>query len=713
MSKHFLLRLSFTCLLAANLSANEGMWTLDNLPLTQLKEQFDFTPSKEWLKKVQLSSVRLNDGGSGAFVSARGLLITNHHVALGQLQKLSTDEHDYVSKGFFARTESDEVACPDLELNVLISIEDVSSRVQDAINKKASADEKNSQRKAAISRIEEESFKKTGLRSDVIELYQGGQYHLYRYKKYKDVRLVAAPEFQAAFFGGDFDNFTYPRYALDFAFFRAYENGVAAQTPNFFSWSKNGADAGELVFVVGNPGSTRRGRIATQLEFERDNLLPVAIELLNKRRDSYLMYAAAGPEQERRAKKAIFSLANSLKAMGGMLKSLKESDIIKQQLAAESMLLKAVEEQDEHKQALKNAYKRIARIQKEKKSRLKEKYYVAIGDSRLYELAKGIVLYALETQKANQLRFEEYRDSALDSMKFRLLSPAPIYTDMEEFMLAEDLQQMHDELGGSQQFVKAALKGAEAPEVASRLVNGTKLADPQFRKSLIDGGLDAVKKSTDPMIQWFLEIEPLYRSLRNWHEQRIDIVESLEGAAIAQAKFAAYGKTTYPDATFSLRLSYGSVAGLELGTTLVAPKTNFFGLYGRSASFDNKAPFELSPLLAANESKVKMATPLNFVSTNDIVGGNSGSPVLNRQGQYVGLIFDGNIQSLGGTYAYSEEISRAVSVHSSAILEALRSVYDMPKLIDEITGVLPVMTHLMPPIKTNASGVPVNKKIKQ
>lgn len=679
------------------INADEGMWTLDKLPIEQLRERYHFSPTKEWVKKVKLSSVRLNDGGSGAFVSARGLVITNHHVALGQLQKLSTAKSDYVTSGFFARSETEEVQCPDLEINVLISTEDVTAKVSAALDKKATSQEQTAQRRAVLSKIEKESFDKTGLRSDVIEFYQGGQYQLYRYKKYKDVRLVAAPEFQAAFFGGDFDNFTYPRYTLDFAFFRVYENNQPAQTPHFFSWSKSGASEGELVFVAGHPGSTRRMNTVAQMEFDRDLALPALIELLNKRRDSYLMYAAGGVEQQRKAKKNIFSLANAIKALTGQLKGLQETEVVKQQKISESALLASLASDKKHRKAATSAFKTIAKLQEQKKTRLKERYYIALADSSLYELAKNIVLLSAEGLKANQARFEEYRDSSLDSMKFRLLSPAPIYTDLEEFMLAENLQQMLDELGHSHQFVKVALKGQDAQAVASRLVTGTKLGDLAFRKALIDGGPSAVAASTDPMIKWFKDVEAAYRDLRNWKEQHIDIVESLEGAVVAQAKFAAYGNEKYPDATFTLRLSYGSVEGYSLDTTLVAPKTTFFGLFNRSASFDNKAPFELSPQIAAAEKRIPMATPLNFVSTNDIVGGNSGSPVFNTNRQFVGLIFDGNIQSLVGTYAYIDQNARAVSVHSSAITESLRHVYDMPQLVDEIEGVPKV-----PPVTSEA-----------
>ena len=663
------------------LRADEGMWTFDNLPVKPLKERYGFAPTPQWIEHLQRASVRFNDGGSGAFVSQDGLILTNHHVALGQLQKMSTASKDYVKEGFFARAPAAEIKCPDLEVNVLVAMEDVTERVRGAVNQDAADKDQNDQRKAEISRIAKESTDKTGLRSDVVELYSGGEYWLYRYKKYTDMRLVMAPELQAAFYGGDPDNFTYPRYALDFAFFRVYENGKPVHPDHFLRWSQDGADEGELVFVTGHPGRTDRLMTVAQLEYERDFGLPLYLEVARKKRRDYYDYAALGAEQARRSKDRIFGVENAIKAVTGEYEGLLAPALMAAKRADEETLRSSPAAR-----AVAGSWDKIAAAQKKFGERRLLATYRRYDATKVAALAATIVRYAAETAKPNDKRWEEFRDSNLESLRFRLFSPAPMYADMEEFLLARSLQDALDKLGPQDEFVRAALGGRGPADAARGLVAGTKLFDPEERRKLVDGGPQAVAASRDPLIVWARGLDPVYRAQRKWYEDEIESVMTAEGDRIAKARFAAYGKSAYPDATFTLRLSYGKVAGYESGTTLVAPFTTFYGLYDRALGHAEKPPFDVAPRVKAARAKLNLATKLNFVTTNDIIGGNSGSPVVNAKGEYVGLIFDGNIPSLVGRYAYDETRNRAVAVHSSGILEALRAIYGMDALAAELTA---------------------------
>jgi hypothetical protein len=677
----------FTAAVAASVQADEGMWTLDNLPLQQLQERYGFTPPEGWVEHVQRACVRFNDGGSGSFVSPNGLVLTNHHVALGQLQKVSTAQKDYVNDGFFARTSAEEMRCPDLELNQLISTENVTARVLAAIDSKAPVKEQNAQRKAAVARIEKESTDKTGLRSDAVELYQGGEYWLYRYKKYTDVRLVMAVEEQTAFYGGDPDNFTYPRYDLDIALFRVYENGKPVQPADYLRWSKAGAADGELVFVAGHPGSMSRSKTVAQLEYIRDHEQPTALEMYQRRLTALRQYAAGGPEQERRALDLIFGLENAFKARKGYLLAFQDPRLMREKTAGEAALQAFVAKDSAFSASCGSSWDRIAAAQKGLIRRHDGLHYRGQNEfGRLPDIATTIVRYVVEVAKPNEKRFEEYRDSNLESLRFTLFSPAPVYPDFEEALLANELQESLDKLGPDDPWVKAALQGRPPAEVAHELVSGTQLADVEMRKRLVGGGRTAVEKSKDPLIVWARRVDPAYREIRTWYEDNVQSVEMLEGNQIARARFALYGRSLYPDATFTLRLSYGKVAGYEQGTTRVPYKTTYYGLYDRAASFDDKPPFDLPAAVARAKTVIDLSTPLNFVTTNDIIGGNSGSPVLNRAGEFVGIIFDGNIQGLVEDFAYDEVVARAVAVHSSGILEGLRRIYGMDALADELTG---------------------------
>ncbi|MGD1156242.1 MAG: S46 family peptidase [Terriglobia bacterium] len=675
-----------TLLRVTRCRADEGMWTFDNPPLKELQKRYGFTPTQAWLDHVRLASVRFNDGGSGSFVSAHGLVLTNHHVALTQLQKVSSATRDYVKNGFYARTPSEELKCPDLELNVLVYVEDVTKRVQGAVTSGMSESGGLKARKAEIAKIEKESTEKTGLRSDVITLYQGGEYWLYRYKKYTDIRLVFAPEQQIAFFGGDPDNFTYPRYDIDFALFRVYENGKPVDSKDYLKWNVQGATEGELVFVSGNPGSTSRLDTVAQIETQRDNTLSLTMKTLERRLQVAKDYAALGPEQARQATRQIFGVENSLKAYRGMYQGLRDASLTAKKLKEEEAFRALAASKPDWQKAYGDAWDSIAAAETKYREILMPVRFRSLGWSGLSLTALDIVQYVAEVRKPDGERLAGFHDSQLESLRFRLFSPAPVYREFEQAMLTGFLRLSLDELGPDDPFIQAVLGGHPPDEVAKEVTSETKLVDASFRKALVEGGESAVQASTDPLIVLARKADPWRRQMIKAFEDQVESVETPAGEKIGEARFAAYGKSHYPDATFTLRLSFGAVKGYPMNGTQAPPKTTFYGLYDRAYSFDLKAPYNLPERYLERKTKLDLAAPVDFVSTCDIIGGNSGSPVINKQGELVGLIFDGNIESLAGDYAYSEVTSRAVAVHSAAIIEVLRKLYDAGALADELLG---------------------------
>ena len=671
-----------------SLLADDGMWTFDNPPRKQWKEHYKFEPTDAWLEHVRLASVRLNDGGTGAFVSADGLMITNQHVASGQLQKVSSKEKDYTKEGFYAQTNDQELKCPDLECNVLVSYEDATARVQSAVKPGASDKEASEQRKSAIAAIEKEATAKTGLKCDVISFYSGGEYWLYRFKKYTDIRLVFAVEEQTAFFGGDYDNFTYPRYDLDVAFFRAYEDGKPAKTPHYFKWSATGASDGEFVVLPGNPGSTARLLTLAQIQYQRDVGNPLVKQVWTSRRDALLRYAERGAEQARQAGATTRSLNNSLKRLVGQQQGLMNPRMMAKKEAEEKTLRDAVAQKADVQKAYGDAWNQIGAAYRELPTMAARIAFSDLKLSRLGTIASQLVRYAEEIKKPNDKRYDEFRDSKLESFTFALMSPAPIYPEMEEAVLTAWLEEGLKTLGPNDPFIKAALGGSTPALVARQAVSKTQLGNTALRYSLRLGGADAIAKSDDPMIALARRIEPIIRELRAWNEEHILNVEASAGEKIAKARFAVYGKTLPPDANFNLRISYGRVLGYEEDTTLVPYKTTFFGLYDRARSFDEKPPYDLPRRYREGKDKLDLATPLNFVYTADTIGGNSGSPVINRNGEFVGINFDSNVQKLPNRYWYVDEAEggRAVGVHSAAIIEALKKLYGADKLVSEILG---------------------------
>ena len=688
MLKHLRSTLLLTAALAIIsplLHAEEGMWTFDNPPLKLLKAKYGFVPTQAWLDHLRLASVRLNDGGSGSFVSPDGLLLTNHHVARGQLQKNSTAEHDYLANGFYATTPDQEMKSPDLEVDVLESMEDVTAKVD--ASAKGIADEKAAlkARDAAIAAIEKESTDKTSLRSDVITLYNGGEYWLYRYKKYTDVRLVFAPEQQAAFFGGDPDNFTYPRYDLDMAIFRVYENGKPIHSDNYLKWNVKGSADGDLIFIPGNPGSTQRQDTMSQLTLERETVEPVAIAYLKHRIEVAQQYATQGPEQARQVGTLIFGLQNSLKVYEGRDEALNDKSVIAKKQAEEDDFRAKVTANPEWKREYGSTWETISAAVNKERPIIPGNIYRRT-DSRLMGLALQIVQYVAEVKKPDGERLPAFHEAGLESLRFQLLSPAPIVPATEKLYMASALTQGGEKLGKDDTYVQAILQGGNPETVANTLVDGTKLADPAVRKALIEGGEAAIAASTDPMIVVARRLDPIVRERNRKIRDEIESVLDPAEEKLGKARFLVYGKDAYPDATFTLRISYGTVKGYPMNGTIAPPVTTFYGLYDRSASFGNKAPFDLAKHFADGQNKLNLATPIDFVATGDIIGGNSGSPVVDRNGELVGLIFDGNIESLAGDFVYEGERNRAVAVHSAGMIEALRKLYDAGALADELEG---------------------------
>ena len=679
--------MGLACLvLGPSVRADEGMWTFDSPPTKLLQERYGFTPTKDWLDKVRLASVRFMDGGSGSFVTPDGLMLTNHHVGLACIQNLSTAEKDHVTNGFLAASREQEPACPGYEVNVLMGIEDVTRRVLGAVRPGMSDKEAGDVRKAAIAAIENECASRTGLRCDLVKLYQGSVYALYTYKKYTDVRLVFAPEEQAAYFGGDYDNFTYPRYNLDVALFRAYEGGRPARSPSWLRWSARGVKEGDLIFVAGNPGSTSRHETVSQLESERDRLLPEALAYYQRRLKVLRDYAAARPENQRRAQPTILGLENAFKALRGSLEALRDESAMARKRAQEEELRRRIAADPALAREVGRAFEDIQAAQARHEARLAEYRYGSFGWSKLLSTAGQIVRHVEETRKPNEQRLDEYIDAALPSLENRLFSPAPVHKDLEIVTLTDQLEGARQALGPDHPFVKAVLGGRTPAEVAREAVEGTKLDEVEARRALVKGGPAAVQASTDPMIVLARRIAPLARELRRFDDDQVKAVITRAGERIAKARFALEGRTVAPDATFTLRLAFGTVKGYPVQGTLAPPFTTFHGLYDRAAGFDNRPPWNLSPRFEKEKDELRLATPFNFVSTADIIGGNSGSPIINRDGELVGVIFDGNIESLALDYFYTDEKARAISVDARGILEAVREVYDADGLAAELTG---------------------------
>jgi hypothetical protein len=672
---------------AASARADEGMWIYNNFPKEKVKQKYGFEPSDRWLEEARLSSVRLAGGCSGSFVSPNGLVMTNHHCAHSCIEQLSTAKKDFVKAGFFAPEQKDEVKCPEIELNQLQKITDVTERLA-AATKGLQGKEFNDAQRTEMSKIEKEcSNGDESLRCDVVTLYHGGRYDLYQYKRFQDVRLVFAPEFAIAFFGGDPDNFEFPRYDLDVSFLRAYENGKPAKTDHHFKWSAHGAKESELTFVSGHPGGTDRDLTVDELEYQRNVALPDRLLFLAEYRGALTQFTKSSPEHYRVGEAELFGIENSFKAMKGRAAALLDPKMMPEKVAKEKALRAAVAADPEKQAKYGKAWDEIAGALKHAKDIRKEYGFLEGGAavrSRLFGYARQLVRYAEESQKPNGERLREYRESALPTVKQYMFSEAPIYTDLELFRVTYTLTKLREDLGADHPVVKTIL-GKKSPEqLAAELVKGTRMGDRELRKKLFEGGKAALAEvANDPMIKLAVLIDPASRKLRKQYEEQIESVHKKNSELVAKARFDVEGTGNYPDATFTLRLSYGAVRGYEQDGKHVEPITTMGGAFDRATG---QEPFKLPETWMKAQGKLRASSPMNFCTDNDIIGGNSGSPMFNKDLEIVGLIFDGNIQSLGGDFFFDDATNRAVGVHSDALVEALEKIYDAQRVVKELRG---------------------------
>ena len=667
-------------------TAEEGMWTFDNFPTKQVKEKFGWAPDKEWLDRVQASAVRLTGGCSASFVSPEGLVLTNYHCVMDCVQQLSTPEKDLAKDGFTANSRGEERACAGQQAEVVTSITDVTQRVQSAIGKNTGAALAKA-RDAAIAAIESESCTdKARERCQVVTLYGGGQYKLYRYRKYSDVRLVWAPELQAAFFGGDPDNFNFPRYCLDAAFLRVYEDGKPAATPQFLQWNPRAPKAGEPTFVVGNPGSTQRLFTASQLDRLRDVTFPLLAPLRAEYRGRIIAAMEGDPEKTRTASDKLLSVENSYKVLHGQWQALRDREFRDRLAEAETELRTRVKSKPALKSEVGDPWSEIDKavdVHRAISPELTMLEVTAGWGSDLYSYAKALVRSAKEREKPDSERLPEYTESRLPLLQKQITDAKPVYPWLEELTLAFWLSKTREILTSSDSRVQHLL-GKESPEqLAKRLVAETKLGDAKVRKELWEGGLEAIRKSDDPLIKFVLANDDTARALLDRFRAEVDAPTTAAQSRLARARFAAYGESLYPDATFSLRISYGSVQGWNERGSDVPFATDFGGLFERATG---APPYNVATKFAAAEPKLEKETAFNFVTNNDIIGGNSGSPVIARDGSLIGTAFDGNIHSIGGSYGFDPRVNRTIVVAAEAVQEALEKVYNAPELARELKG---------------------------
>jgi hypothetical protein len=674
--------LAFGFVLAISALADEGMWLFDHFPKEQILKAYGFTVTDDFLRHLERSSVRFNNGGSGSFVSPHGLLFTNHHVGMDCIQKLSSADHDYMANGFSVATEAGEKACPDLEVDALLSTSDVTSKVNEGISAESSNADANRLRKASMAKIEKECSTSTGDRCDVVTLYSGGEYSLYRYKKYTDVRLVFAPEFSIGQFGGDPDNFTYPRYCLDFALFRAYDKGQPVTPPDYLRWSHEGVKDGELTFVSGNPGSTGRLQTIAQMKFSSDVSFPVILRMLKENVSKIEAFGAQSAENRRVSQDELDLDQNSFKELAGFERGLEDPKLMARKEEEEQKLRAAIDPDPAKKKKFGKLWDEISTAYKEYATFFKPYYLLEAAPDNidLLVIARTVVRYGEETRKPNEQRLREYQDAGLESLSQQMYSDAPINNGLQELLLATLFHFEQSELGADNPTVQAVLAGRTFQGAAHYYVSTSNIQDVEERKRLAHDP-DAVKKSKDGMIQLALIMDGPARKYRKEFDDKVESVITSSAAKIAQARFAVYGANEYPDATFTPRLTYGPVKGyLEAGRP-VPWDTTFAGLYKHATG---QEPFKLPPSWIEAKSSLDLNTPFDFVTTADTHGGNSGSPTVNTKGELIGILFDGNLEDIPNRYIYTEEQARSVHVASNAIIEALRKVYHADRVLNEI-----------------------------
>jgi hypothetical protein len=666
------------------LRADEGLWLPNQFPSREVEKRYGFRASAEFVKHLQLAAVRFNNGGTGSFVSPDGLLFTNHHVGADCVQKLSSPGHDFIQDGFSAATRADERRCPDLEVNVLLNTSEITKKVTAGVGAKTPDVDAARIRRANIARIEKTCASKTGHRCDVITLFAGARYDLYEYKKYTDIRLVFAPEFAMAFFGGDPENFTYPRHDLDITFFRAYEKDQPARPLDYFRFSPEGARDGELIFTSGNPGTTGRLMTVAQLEFLRDTDYPLRQRRYKSLADDLLAWSAQSDENRRQAQEVIFGVQNSYKGNQGYLRGLNDPALMDLKRAEERKFRAAVAADPRLQAEAGKSWDEVAAATAAFKSSYPEYYLleaVPATGSSLYGIARRVARYAVETRKPNAERLREYTEAALSSLEQAMYSPAPVHPELEVETLAEYFRLLSRELGPNHPLVAAILNGRTPRAAATDFVSHSKLADVAERKRLA-ASPETVAASADGMIRLALLIDKPARAIRKRYEDQMESVVTRAAARIARARFAISVGNDYPDATFTLRISYGQVKGYvnDAGQP-VAWNTDFAGLYAKNTGQD---PFALPARWLQGKSAMDLKMPFNFVATADIHGGNSGSATLNSKGEIVGIVFDSNIEALPNRFIYTDRQARSVHVASQGIVEALRKLYGAGGLLKEL-----------------------------
>ncbi len=662
--------------------ADEGMWLYNDPPLKVVQERYGVQLEQPWLDHLQRCSVRFNNGGSGSFVSPTGLVLTNHHVASDAIQKLSKEGQDLIKTGFLARSKEEELPTKDLELNVLISIEDVTDKVKGAAKPGMSDEDAEKARQAVKSALEKASLDQTGLRSDVVTLFRGGAYHLYRYKKYTDVRLVFAPEIGIAFYGGDSDNFEYPRFCLDMALFRVYENGEPLQPEDYLSWSQTPLNEGDLTFVSGHPGRTERLNTVAHLRYLRDVRNPLALRVVRRVEVLLRTFGERSPERKRRAQDDLFGYQNARKAYLGGLEGLQDPKLLQVKSERERETRRLMAMRPELKKKYGDPFAEIETAL-DKLRKIYPDYYLFESErafnTRLFSIARDIHRYREETGKPNGDRLREFRESNLESLRQSLLSTAPLYDDLETAKLTDSLSFLIEMRGAGDPLVKAIMNGESPARRASQLVRDTQLKDVKAREQALEGQL-----AQDPMLALANLVDAESRRLRKRYEEEISGPMQEAYGKLAQLEYELGTTLGYPDATFTLRLAFGPVAGYTVEGETIPAFTDISGLYAKGERFDQVEPYSVPQSWLQAKDKLALDTPFNFVHTPDITGGNSGSPVVNTKGELVGLIFDGNIQSLVLDFQYEDDVARAVSVDIRAILAALTDVYDAPFLVDEL-----------------------------
>ena len=674
--------------LCASVSADEGMWTFDNFPKAAVKGKYGVEITDAWLETLQKSVVRLENGCTGSFVSGSGLVLTNHHCAQSCLAENSTATQDLVADGMIAATPDQEIRCQSEQVSVLTATEDVTAQVATALAS-VPADEVATVRNRTFTTLEqacEDRAAKTAtpLKCETVTLYQGGQYWLYKYKRYADVRLAFAPEAAVAAFGGDPDNFQFPRWCLDMALLRVYENGKPAATPNHLAFEWSGANEGEPVFVAGHPGTTDRLLTVAQLRTERDAFLPLWLLRFAELRGRLIQYSKIGPEAARTTKDLLDTIENSLKVRRMEQVALLEDGLFEQRAAAERRLREAVETDPGLKARAAAAWDDIARAEATYRDILVPYVFIEGGagfNGDLFFYARQLLRAAAERLKPNADRLREYTEAQVPQLRQSLAADAPVYPELEQVRLSFSLERMREWLGPDHPVVKAALGAASPDQRARELIIGSRLGDPKVRTSLFDGDPAAIAASNDPMIQLARTVDAEARVLRARYEQEVEAPVERAQQAIAEARFKVYGKSLYPDATFTLRLSYGTVTGWKERGQTVAAFTTLARLFERATG---APPFELPGRWSDAKPRLDLAARANFVTTNDIVGGNSGSPMVNASGRIVGLVFDGNIHSISGSYWFDVDRNRTVAVHTAFIRTALGSIYVADRLATEL-----------------------------